>query len=654
MKQYLQGISTKVDEIAIKPLKDKVLAFIDRHPEIFCLSLLTLLCLLFLFFGLNFYPLMDVDETRYAIMARDLLSSWDWNSLYLNGVPFLEKPPLYFWMVASSIKMLGFTGFAVRLPIALSAAFLTFFTYFLGKKVISRKYGMISAIILLSSVFFLILSHIAILDMVLTVFMSSAIYCSFLTHFCEDKYKKYCWWYFYLFAGVGFLAKGILAIAIPFVIIFLYNMAIGKLKEIFKPINMLPGLIIFFIVIVPWHFLMYAEYGQKFIREYFLLHHFARFINSENIGRARPFYYFIPVFLLGFLPWSFIFITFLIDETKKVIAKFKTFEGSLKEKIVAIFEVPTNEQKLVLFSLIYFVVVFVVFSSSSTKLPTYILPAFPAAALLTGYYWWRSDEKSENEKAISISTQIFALIIILAALAGSIGYWFLPVDLQEQIYSFKSATLCGFYLLGIFLLLRLNTKRALSIFSGYVFTIFFIITVSVSYIFNLVYAGGENEICKYANLAQNFDAKLVTFDFAMKPSAMIDYRDRVYYLTDPDFNQLDRILKDKSVPIFVIIKNVNLADPEYAKKIEKRIKLQNSGEKYSLFVKDNGDLEEFDYYFDYLDESDKGDGIKKSPKDLKKLQKYTKKPHEFLRQINGFNEASPFIPPNVDKSEVKK
>jgi len=591
MKEVLHKFSTDFDDKFVKPFKEKFLGFVNKHPELFCLSLLALLCLLFLFFGLNFYPLLDVDETRYAVMARDLTHTLDWNSLMLNGQAFLEKPPLYFWLVASSIKLFGqFSAFAVRFPIALLASFITFFTYFVGKKIISRKFGMISSLILLSSIFFLILSHVAIIDMVLTVFMTSAIYCGFLTHFCQEKFKKYLWWYFYLFIGVGFLAKGILALAIPVTVIFAYNLLTKTLKDFFKPINMLPGLILFLIVAIPWHLLMYLEYGNRFIKEYFLLHHFARFMNSENIGRLRPFLYFVPVFFLGFMPWSFVFIAFLIDGFKKLTIKFRSAEGNLKSKLCKLVEAQTNEQKLLLFASLYFIIVFLVFSISSTKLPTYILPVFPAAALLTGYFWWTSDEKVQNEKAISISTHIFATLLILTAVSGTIASCILSYDVQSKISEFGSQTITGIYLLGIFLLLRLNTKKALSIFSGYLLVMIFIISLAVSQIFNLVYSGGENEIVSYSSFARGGNSQLVTFDFAVKPSAIIAYKGKVNFLTDPDFKALDEALKYKSGPTFVIIKNINLKNEDYNNKIKKRLEFIQSGERYSLFVKDVNNL----------------------------------------------------------------
>jgi len=590
MKKFLQKLSVRMEDGAGVSVKDKFLAFTTNHPQVVALSLLTIACLFFLFWGLSFYPLMDVDETRYAVMSRDLAYSFDWNSLMLNAAPFLEKPPLYFWLVATSIKLFGgLSGFAARFPIALLSSFLVFFTYYIGKKVISIKYGTISALVLLSSIFFLILSHVAIIDMVLTVFMTSALYCAFLTHFCQEKNKKYFWWYCYLFIGLGFLAKGLLALAIPAVIILIYGLITKTAKDIFKPVNILPGLVILFTMILPWHLIMYKEYGYQFIKEYFLMHHFARFINSVSIGRERPFLYFVPVFLLGFMPWTFIFIAAFIDGSKKLVAKYKATEGKIKEKITALFETTTNEQKLILFSVIYFVVVFLVFSTSSTKLPTYILPIFPAAAFLTGYYWWISDEKGENEKAISVSTMIFATILIVAAMASSVGFFMLPYDLQFKFAGFKEITITSLYLLAIFLLLRLNTKRALSVFSGYVLVMVFVIALSVSKIFNFVYSTGENEIVQYSIISAQPDdlSRLVTFDFSVKPSALIQHPTKIDFLTDEDFNQLDQLLEYKAGPTYVIVKNKNFEkSKDYRAKIEKRLELVEPGEKYSLYVKD--------------------------------------------------------------------
>jgi 4-amino-4-deoxy-L-arabinose transferase-like glycosyltransferase len=590
MKNLLQKFSINIEDIFSATTKEKFSNFINAHTNMFYISILLFFCLILFFWGLDFYPLMDVDETRYAVMARDLIHSADWLSLKLNFVPFLEKPPLYFWLVGLSIKTWEFNSFFVRLPIALLATFLVFFTYYLGTKVISRKFGIISSLILASSIFFLILSHIAILDMVLTVFITSAIYCGFLTHFCEEKNKKFYWWMFYVFIGFGFLAKGILALVLPSIVIFIYNLTTKTTKEIFKPVNILPGLIIFSAISLPWHILMYKEYGYQFIKEYFLMHHFARFMNSVSIGRERPFLYFIPVFSLGFLPWTFTFLAFLYNGCKKLITKFKLTQGEIKTKLMSLFEVTTNEQKLILFASIYFFIIFLLFSISSTKLPTYILPVFPAAALLTGYYWWESDEKKENINFILTTTKIFPVILILAATVGLIAYYFLPQSLQLAL-TFKNILIFVLllYCVSILMLLRLKTSKVLPIFFGYIIMMMIIIMIATGQIFNFVYNTGENELIEYSlkSVNSNNKSQLVTFDFAVKPSVMIVYTKKVNFITDPEFDKLDELLKYEDGPTFVIVKNKNFKnDKEYLNKIKTRLELLKTGQKYSLYVKD--------------------------------------------------------------------
>ena len=564
---------------------NKIKQFIAEHPDLSAITLLGILCWLFLFWGLNFYPLLDVDETRYAIMSRDLANSNDWNVLLLNSVPFLEKPPFYFWIVGASIKLFGkFNEFAVRFPIALMATFLIFYTYFFGRKVLSRKFGLISAIVLLTSVFFLILSHVAILDMVLTVWIASALYSAFLSYFVKEHHKKYCWWGFWTFAGLGFLAKGILAIAIPIVVMFLYCLFTKSLKELFKPMHFLIGAFIFLLISLPWHVVMFRDYGWEFIHEYFIRHHFARLLDPDDLGRERPFFYFIPVFIVAFLPWTFIFLASVTDGIKKLVKKYKEFEGTWLQKLWNTTNAENTEQKIILFSSLFFLVIFGVMSISSNKLPTYILPALPAAALLTGFFWCES--KETNNQAISISTYLVSTIFILTALIASFAFLFLPTPMIELVSPFKYSVIIGCAFIGILLMLKLKTQETLSIFSGYVISMFFVITFAVTNLFGMIYAKGENELVLFSNYANTTNARLVTFDFAVKPSTKINYNDYVYFITDDNFDKLSQLVENKGYPVYVIVRNEQVQENQYKNKLEQELKLNLlvEGKKYSLYL----------------------------------------------------------------------
>lgn len=563
----------------------KIKELVGKHPDMCSVLLLMLLCGVFLFWGLDFYPLLDVDETRYAIMSRDLANSNDWNVLLLNSIPFLEKPPFYFWVVGASIKLFGsFSEFAVRFPIALMATFLVFYTYFFGKHVLSRKFGLFSSIVLLTSVFFLVLSHVAILDMVLTVWLASALYSAFLSFTVQDKYKKYCWWGFWTFAGLGFLAKGILAIAIPAVILLMYGFITKTIKEMFKPSHFLVGLVIFLLITLPWHLAMFRDFGWEFVNEYFIKHHFARLLTSEELGRKHGFFYFIPIFIVAFMPWTFIFFASIVEGCKKLVVKYKEFEGNIAQKLYATVQAENIEQKLILFSTLFFVVVFGVMSVSSTKLPTYILPALPAAALLTGYFWSVTENQEDRKKAITVSTYIVAMIFIVASIIASIAYGFLPQSIIEMVNPFKYTVLIGCAFVGIYLMIKLKSQQTLSIFSGYVVTMFFVITFAVTNLFGLIYAGGENELVLYSNYANTTNSRLVTFDFAVKPSTKIHYGDFVYFITNDDFDRLNPLISNKSVPTFVIVKNKEVIKGNYQDKLNKYLYLVKEGKRYSLYL----------------------------------------------------------------------
>ena len=563
---------------------NKLKNFITEHPEISSVILLSVLCYLFLFFGLNFYNLIDVDETRYAVIARDMLSAGDWNILNLNSHPFLEKPPLYFWFVATSIKIFKtFTPFVVRLPIALLSSFLIFFTYFLGKKVLSRKFGLVSSTILLTSSFFLLLSHIAILDMLLNVFMASSLYCGYLALIRDDKFKKYLWWGFWLFAGLGFLAKGILAVAIPLVVIFTYCLITKKLKELFNPINCIIGLIIFLLIIIPWHLVMYNNFGMNFINEYFVKHHFARLLNSHDIGRKHGFFYFFGIFGFAFLPWILIFIGALCNGFKFVFNKFSNAQGTFFKKLQSIFNPENDEERFVLFFSIFFVVVFGVMSVSSTKLPTYILPALPAASILTGYLWCNVNNNIIN-KTIIYSTNILAVLFAIIAILAVFAYKIFPSTIASYIYAIKyNACICCLFL-SILLVYETKKFDLKMIFTGYILSMLFVIMLAVTTIFNIIYNCGEHELVYYSDFVQTYPSRLVTFDFPVKPSVKINHPDYVYFITDRNFVELENHISIKFMPVYVIVKNKEVKNGNYKDTLEKNLYLLHEGTKYSLYV----------------------------------------------------------------------
>ena len=148
---------------------EKIKKIIGNHPEFFTILGLSIIFYFLFFHNIWSYALMDVDESRYVSMSKDMFNSKDFLTLYLNKEFFFEKPPLYFWSECLSFALWGkITEATARFPVALYGALSCFMIYFLGRKIVSRAYGVISALILGTSLEFLILAKFAILDNILT------------------------------------------------------------------------------------------------------------------------------------------------------------------------------------------------------------------------------------------------------------------------------------------------------------------------------------------------------------------------------------------------------------------------------------------------------------------------------------------------------
>src|SRR5574344_697867 len=355
---------------------EKIIEFGKKHIESFTFIGLCILCYFAFFHNIGNYALMDVDETRYVDMARGMFHSKDFLTLYLNGDYFFEKPPLYFWGECLSFAIFGkISEFTARFPVVLYGSLLTFLTYFIDKKIVNRKVGLISALVLATSLEFVILSKYAILDIVLTFCTGFSVLFGFLTFFVEDKNKKYFWWLSYIFSGLAVMAKGIPGFVVPFGTMFFASIVAKKFKENFKPQYWILGIILFLLIVLPWHIIMLKIHDPLFFNEYIIKHHLARFMGSKELGREQPFYFFFLTFLWGFIPWIFSMLAVGFAKLKNFSPK--SILNSIKEFD---FNALDNKSKFLTLNWVGFWVTMLFFSSSATKLVTYILPIYVYSA----------------------------------------------------------------------------------------------------------------------------------------------------------------------------------------------------------------------------------------------------------------------------------
>lgn len=317
-------------------------------------SLLILLAvvLFMTFFGLGSVPLLDPDEPVYAQTAREMLQSGDFLSPRIYGDFWYDKPPLYYWLVAAMQALLGFSEFAARFPAALMGSLTVLVLYVSVTRLLNERAGFWSALILATSVEFFYLSKAAVTDTTLLFFLTSA-----LLAFLHRKY-----WLMYVLMALGTLVKGPIAIVFPGAIIFLYLLCLGRLREILE-MHVVRGLLLYLLLAGPWYYAMYTVHGQVFIDTFLGFHNLTRFTTAEHADRV-VFWYYLPVLFLGFFPWTGLFC--------------QSVKASISESRI-------DEMRLLLFMHVWWIFVFIFFTVCQTKLVSYILPLFPALAVLVGW-----------------------------------------------------------------------------------------------------------------------------------------------------------------------------------------------------------------------------------------------------------------------------
>lgn len=544
----------------------KVIEYIKKHGDLFTFIGLLVLCYFIFFFNIGNYALMDVDETRYVSMARDMFHSKDFLTLYLNGEYFFEKPPLYFWGECLSFALFGkVTEFTARFPVALYGTLSTLLVYFTGKKIISRRYGFISAVILATTLEFVMLAKFAILDIVVTTCIGFSVMFGFLTQFVSDKNKKYMWWLFYIFSGLAVMAKGIPGFIVPFAVMFFVTIANKTFKKVFKPQYILPGFALFLLIVLPWHLIMLKLHDPLFFNEYIMKHHINRFFSSSEIDREQPFYFYFVTVLWGLIPWVFSAIAV-------GVTKLKSFKRFAVEEL-------TNSQKFLMFNVIAFVVTMLFFSSSSTKLITYILPVYFFTAFIMGYVWEDYMFNGKYKKPVNLSVYILGGICIFAAVAACFMQYYLPAQIYADVLIIKWFCIIMVGLFGIssiFFAIKNNPK---GVFACYALLILITSAFGTKLFYNMDYEFGQNDLMNFAKYAKDNNKKIVVLNNERKYSVLYYYGGPVYFISQDDkqeMKKLGHILDDHDV--WVIVREKQM--PEVDRTLDFDIILD--GRKYSL------------------------------------------------------------------------
>jgi len=330
----------------------------SERRGIFALLLITALLW---FSPLNAPVLFHPDEGRYAEIPREMVASGDWVTPRLDAIKYFEKPPLQYWATAAAFELFGQHAWTVRLWPAFSGFLGVLLTAWLARRVFNTRVALMAAAVQAGSLLYIGLARLAVLDMSLSFSLQLAMTALvLLVHRSPPEKGR---WHAPLLLGLGLalamLSKGLVGILIPCAVGGIY---LSLYRDWGLPLRAQPwwSLLALALIAAPW-FLLVSVRNPEFAHFFFIHEHFERFLTRVH-QRYEPDWFFVPVLLLGFLPWT----------------------GLLPRTFRDAWRASRNGDAASAMLLIWAVFIFVFFSVSQSKLIPYIVPLFPAMALLTG------------------------------------------------------------------------------------------------------------------------------------------------------------------------------------------------------------------------------------------------------------------------------
>ena len=444
---------------------------------------LPLVCLFAFFWRLGAAPLFDLDEALYVVGARQMLLTGDRVTPRLNSrplyspaaltVPFYEKPILVYWFSAASQRVFGMNRLAARLPAAFAALITTGMIAFFGSRRYGERAGLLAGIVYATAPLTLLDARQMTTDGLLVLWLTAGLLCAAPnrdapqnshTGIYTRRLEFVQTLFFWIFCALAVLTKGAIGALLPALILGLYaatetfsNRAgsaeasneklrvaavfaafFSALWRAFRRLRPLPGLALFLLICAPWHLLAARSgerdaQGRTFFQEYGMRQHVNRFRggkNGDKVHASPPITYF-AFFAVGFFPWAFFVPAAFRQNRDQKPREAETSRYPVPEPPLS--EAGEEaERRLRRFLLAWFGTVFVFFSISAAKLPTYIAPLYPPASLLVGR-WLDSVLQGQNREQARRGALGAALGSGLLFAAGLIAPRFLPPNLSVPV-----------------------------------------------------------------------------------------------------------------------------------------------------------------------------------------------------------------------------
>jgi len=434
-------------------------------------------------------PLFNPDEGRYAEIPREMQSGGDWVIPHLNGLAYIEKPPLQYWATALSFRLLGTSEFAARLYCALTALGTILLVWFAARRLQGPDAGWRAASVLSGMLMFVVLGQLLTLDMSLTFYMTLSLTGFLLAQQTAQprRWMLLAW----AAAGLGVLTKGLVAAAIPAAVLILYS-AYSRDFVPWRRLHAGLGLPIFLAISVPWHWLA-ARRLPDFLEFFFVHEHLARYL-TPIADRQEPWWFFGGVFLAGSVPWTLPALRALGGGWRRRATGTTGTTGTIGAAGAAGAGALTGAAGAFqpgVFLWIWVVFIGVFFSLSDSKLMPYILPAMPALALLVA---------ALPEKALARDFRFTAMLTVIAGVGlglASLNWPSVVASSDRSAYFVLLAGPLGRIALllavsGAFVLVRCarNATRA-GLFLGVGWCLAWLLLVRASVVVSPIYSGAS-------------------------------------------------------------------------------------------------------------------------------------------------------------------
>jgi 4-amino-4-deoxy-L-arabinose transferase-like glycosyltransferase len=403
--------------------------------------LLMLLSGVLFFWQLDAYSVFNHTEAKQAEIARQVWVRHDWITPFYNGEIYFDKPILLHWLIRLGFSIFGLGEWAVRLPSAFAATGLVLSTWLFTAQFTSFRTAFLAATMLAANPATFTLGRTGQHDMLLVFFMTAGLYCWYLGY--RTGRREAYLGYFGLTA-LAVMSKGPLGAVLSGLTIALFVFWVGQWREQWATIPWKGGLLIFSGITLPWYILVLVVNGQEFAYNFFVYNNITRFV-EVNQNQAGPWYYYIPIVLVGFFPWI------ALGPVKGLQMVWRSVHSSNWRR-------KSRQEQLPLFLLIWFFSVLLFMSVAATKLPWYVYPGFPALAILCAQQW--EAQITKPDRGLKLNLGCISLVYLLTAVIFALMPQFITDEpVIEQITETGTIALWVLLYLGAAIVIGLSALR---------------------------------------------------------------------------------------------------------------------------------------------------------------------------------------------------